>query len=323
MADADMEIRTRQTEALIDSETLKELMVRSDTQAWLQTVTHVGTILLTGYGLFVLWGTWWAAPLFMLHGTLICFTYAGQHECSHHTAFRTRWLNELWGHVYGFLGFAPYYADRIGHMVHHQYTNIRGKDPELAFLRPENRPFTVGQYLYTLSAIPYWIGLFKSLVIHVLGQSMEDEEQYFSPEEIRVIFWEARVYSAFYCLVFAVSVYTQPWLVVKLWLAPMFVMKWVHHQHNFSEHYGLPKVTDTLNNARTIYTNPLNRWLVWNMTYHTAHHRFANVPFYNLKKLDRILRPSIRHKAPGYIAYHAKVIKAAIKGERYGYEGLM
>ena len=48
-----------------------------------------------------------------------------------------------------------------------------------------------------------------------------------------------------------------------------------------------------------------------------------NVPFYNLKKLDRILRPRIRHKVPGYIALHAKFIKAAIKGERYGYEGLM
>ena len=325
MADTDMEIRTQQSEALIDSEILKELMVRSDTKGWLQTVTHVGAILLTGYGLYVLWGTWWAVPLLMLQGALISLTYAGQHECSHHTVFRTRWLNDLWGHVFGFLGFYPFYADRTLHMIHHQYTKIRGKDPEMmnTTIGSVDRPFTIGKYLYTMSAIPYWLGQFKSLVIHALGQPMGEEEQYYSPKELHVIFREARVFSALYCLVFAVSVYTQSWLVVELWLAPMFMMKWVHFLHGLSEHYGMPNVADTMNNARTVYSNPLYRWLNWNMNYHTAHHRFANVPFYNTKKLDRILRPRIRHKVPGYIALHAKFIKAAIKGERYGYEGLM
>ena len=47
------------------------------------------------------------------------------------------------------------------------------------------------------------------MVIHALGQPMGEEEQYYSPKELHVIFREARVYSALYCLVFAVSVYTQ------------------------------------------------------------------------------------------------------------------
>ena len=123
MADADMEIRTAQHDDLVDPATMRELMKRSDTKAWLQTLSHFGAIGLSGYGLYTLWGTWWAVPLFMIHGTLLAYTYAAQHELSHQTPFETRWLNKFWGHVCGFIGFFPYYFDRTSHMVHHQYTS--------------------------------------------------------------------------------------------------------------------------------------------------------------------------------------------------------
>ena len=323
MADKDMEVRTTQEDTLVGSVELKALMERSDRKAWTQVLSHFGAIVLSGYGLSVLWGSWWAVPVFMLHGTLLAYLYAAQHECSHQTPFRTRWLNLFWGHVCGFIGFAPFYFDRTSHMIHHQYTSIRGKDAELEDFRHELEPFTLYSLLYELSAVPYWTGLWQSLYSHTLGKESEWEVQLFQKKDRDKFIKEARIYSSGYILIFALSIIFESWFALQYWLAPMLIMKWSHHLHNYAEHYGLPKVTEVMQNTRTIYTTPFNRWIVWNMNYHTAHHRHANVPFYNLPRLDKIIRSHVAHQVPGYLRLYWKLLRCAWRGERYGYEGLM
>ena len=64
-----------------------------------------------------------------------------------------------------------------------------------------------------------------------------------------------------------------------------------------TEHTGLTHEPDTIHNTRTIRTWPILRWMAWNMQYHTAHHTFPGVPFYNLAALHRELRPIFdRHR---------------------------
>ena len=323
MADATMELRLEQPDDLVDAATLKRLMHRSDARAWLQTLSHFCAIAVTGYLLYSTWGSLWTVPLFAVHGTLLAYTYAAQHEFSHLTPFRTRWLNVFWGHVCGFIGFFPHWFDRTQHMVHHQYTSIRGKDTEIEGFRPETEPFTLRSFLYTFSAIPYWLGLWQLLGLHARGRVDPLEEELFDPNDIRRFIHEARVYLAAYLLILLLSVYYGTWIAIHLWIAPMLCMKFMHHVQNYAEHYGLPKAANVMDSTRTIYTTPLNRWMVWNMTYHTAHHRFANVPFYNLPQLDRLIRSHVRHRLPGYLPFVAKLLRCAMRGERYGYEGLM
>ena len=62
---------------------------------------------MTGVPLSLTWGSWWAVPVFMLHGTLINFLDAGQHEMSHGTVFKTRRLNEVFGRFFGFVLLYP------------------------------------------------------------------------------------------------------------------------------------------------------------------------------------------------------------------------
>ena len=97
MADKDMEVRTIQEDTLVGSVELKELMERCDRKAWIQVLSHFGAIVLSGYGLSVLWGSWWALPVFMIHGMLLAYTYAAQHECSHQTPFKTRRVEPVLG----------------------------------------------------------------------------------------------------------------------------------------------------------------------------------------------------------------------------------
>lgn len=322
-ADGDMEGRSSQAKDLVSQEALKTLMLRSNRKAWLQTLSYFGAIGVTGYALRTLWGSWWAVPLFILQGALLAFLYAAQHEFSHLTAFRTRSLNVVWGHICGWLGFFPYYMDRCHHMVHHQYTGIRGQDQELEDFRFEDKPHTLGSYLLWISAIGYFPFMIKTILGRLVGKCEPRELERFEEKDRIKFIVEGWWYFTLYMAVIVLSLYYQSWIALQLWIAPMVLMKWAHMLHNMAEHYGLPKVADMLSNTRTIYTTPFNRWLVWNMTYHTAHHRFANVPFYNLKELDRLIRPQVKHSTLGYIPFHKKVLRCALRGKRFGYEGLM
>ncbi len=323
MGDANMEPTLLQTKQLVSPQQLAELMERRDLPAWIQTLSHLGAIIVIGYFLYTTWGSWYTVPLFMIQGVLLSYLYAAQHEFSHQTPFRTRWLNQFFGIICGFLGIFPYWMDRTHHMLHHQYTNVRGLDQELVEFRSEDKPFTLWSYLWFLSGIDFFYGQVSMLLSHLFGRLTYYEKAHISREDALRITVESWWYTLAYCLVIALSIHYQTWIAVQVWLAPMLAMKWTHQMHNIAEHYGLPKVKEVPSNTRTIYTTPINRWLVWNMTYHTGHHRFANVPFYNLKKLDRLIRREVKHATRGYLPLHKDILKAVFKGRRFGYEGLM
>jgi len=88
-----------------------------------------------------------------------------------------------------------------------------------------------------------------------------------------------RVHVAGYGLIAGVSLLTQSWAAVLLWLAPLCAMKFTHQLQNTIEHLGLPHDDNILCNTRTTRTNAVLRWLAWQMQYHTAHHAFLRCRF--------------------------------------------
>ena len=116
---------------LIEAKRLRALSRRSNLKGFLQLGSHLGAILATGFTLHATWGSWWAVPVFIAHGVLLNFLYAGQHELSHSTVFETRWLNEAVGRVIGFFMFYPRDFDQIQHFAHHRHTQDWAKDGEL------------------------------------------------------------------------------------------------------------------------------------------------------------------------------------------------
>ena len=84
---------------LLEAATLKALCRPSDVRGGLQTLSQLLVLSLTGGLLLRCPNSLWCIPVFMVHGALLNFLYAGQHELSHWTVFRTRWLNEWVGRV--------------------------------------------------------------------------------------------------------------------------------------------------------------------------------------------------------------------------------
>ena len=62
-----------------------------------------------------------------VHGIVLACLFAPMHECSHGTAFRTRWLNEFAYRLVSLVYISQPTWYRYRHAVHHTYTQIQGK----------------------------------------------------------------------------------------------------------------------------------------------------------------------------------------------------
>ncbi len=284
---------------LVSPERMRELMQRSDLQGALQFGSHAGAIALSGTALWMLWGTWWVVPIFMVHGVLINFLYAAQHELSHGTVFSTKWLNEWLGRLIGFLMIFPRDFDKIQHWAHHQHTQNWEKDGELV-----REPYTLRSYLLWFWGPTYWHSRVTRILRLCRGIVIEP---YIREAEHGKVIREARIHAALYLAIALISVATGSWAAVILWLAPMVIMKPVHQLQNTIEHLGLSHKDDILENTRSTKTNALMRW---QMPYHTAHHTFPSVPFWQLSSLDAEMRQSgAKPHQMGWIEFQIEVLR--------------
>ena len=294
----------------IDPGRLRALSQRSDLRGWVQTGSHFAAIGACGTALWLLQATPWAIPLFVVQGVLINFLYAGQHEFSHSTVFKTRRLNEVFGRLIGFIVLAPRDADQIQHFAHHRHTQIWRQDGELYRAR-----FTLRTYLLRLVGLEYWYGNLSALALYALGRV---SEPYVVGDDRSRVIREARWHVAGYAAIAAVSIWAHTWAAVLLWLAPMLSLKIAHQLQNTIEHVGLPHTSDMFANTRSVRTNPVMRWLCWQMQYHTAHHAFPSVPCYHLKGLHQALfvERGIEPPTMTYLGFQAAIISAlARRGE--------
>jgi len=113
---------------LLEPAELHALNARSDLRGWGQLLGHLGAI-----GLFAVlhaqaMGSAWVLVTGFGLGVLINFLYAGQHELSHGTVFATKWLNEVWGRIIGFVMIFPRDFDQVMHFAHHRWTQDWERD---------------------------------------------------------------------------------------------------------------------------------------------------------------------------------------------------
>ena len=290
------------TRKLLQTNELKNLNKKSDLFGFLQLGSHVSAILLLVYAHTLALGSWWVIITGTLLGIVINFLYAGQHELSHWTVFKTKYLNELFGRVIGFIMLFPRDYDQVMHFAHHRWTQDWERDGELT-----RAPYTLGGDLLWMSGIIYWRNRVVGIIRRARGIIIEP---YIGASHEGKIIRESRWHLFIYGLIFLISLYLESWAAVTYWLLPMFLTKPVHQLQNTIEHLGLSHEVDILNNTRSTRTNALMRWLCWQMPYHTAHHSYPSVPFWQLRKLnDKIEAIAGPVHCMGWVEFQIEVIR--------------
>ncbi|MGI9400265.1 MAG: fatty acid desaturase, partial [Rhizobiaceae bacterium] len=114
------------------------------------------------------------------------------------------------------------------------------------------------------------------------------------------IFW-ARAHLSIYAAVIAVTIAMlvsgAGWksaIPILLIGGPRVYGCWHFVMTGLLQHGGLPEdVIDHRLNSRTLYMNPISRWLYWNMNYHVEHHMFPMVPYYSLPALHEEIKDDL------------------------------
>lgn len=299
-------IMTPLTQALADGKLtraeIKNLMQRSNGPAFWRLGLWVLLLAGTTGGVLAAWDSWLIWPAMFVHGVVLVHHFSLQHECVHYTVFRTRWLNDVVGNVCGFIIMLPHQHFRYEHCDHHTYTQLHGEDPELIPM-----PKSYAEYLWYLSAVPYWRSKLTELFRHVAGR-LSPAEEVFLPKVARaVVFWEARLMLAAYLALVGASVLIGSGALIWLWLVPLILGEPVMRFIRMTEHVGRPTVAQMHDNTRTNLVSWPWRFLCWNMNYHAEHHYVASVPFHALPRLHEKLKAHLHVEPGGYIGAHRDI----------------
>lgn len=273
----------------LDPATRARLTARNKTRGILHLMAHGGAIALTGLGIALAVLGWWA--LLPVHGVLLVFLFTLEHECTHRTPFASDRLSDIVGTLCGLVLILPFQWFRAFHLAHHRFTNLPGRDPELA----SPKPATLGQWAWHVSGLPYWGAALALLLRLARGR---EEPDYLPPRAQKRAAAEARWMLAVYA-VLAASLLMGP-LILWVWVVPVLMSQPVLRLYLLAEHGDCPQVADMFANTRTTFTTAVVRFLAWNMPYHVEHHVYPTVPFHNLPLLHRLIRDHLQVTADGY-----------------------
>ncbi len=291
-------------EGKLTRDEVKSFMQRSDGPALRRLALWVAVLAGTTTLITLAWDSWLIWPAMFLQGVVLVHHFSLQHECVHYTAFRTRWLNDLVGHLCGLVIMLPHRFFRYEHCDHHTYTQLPGQDPEQVPM-PQN----LGAYLLYLSALPYWKTKFAEVARHAAGRLSEAELRFIPREERATVVRDARLMLSFYAALFAAMALSGWWGLVWYWIIPVFLGEPVMRFIRMTEHVGRPEVAQMSDNTRTNLVSAPWRFLCWNMNYHAEHHYVASVPFHALPRLHERLRDHIHVEPRGYLGAHLDILR--------------
>jgi fatty acid desaturase len=290
---------------------LKELMKRKDGPAIRDTAIWFAALIVSAALGIYFWGSWAALPFFLVYGVVYGSSSDSRwHECGHGTAFKTRWMNDFVYHIACFMILREPTIWRWSHTRHHTDTIIVGRDPEIASPRP---PDIVG-LLLNIFALKSGFIAFRHLVLHSAGR-LTDEEKTFVPDMER---WKvtlvARIYLAVFACVIAACLFTRSILPAMIVGLPSFYGGFMTLYFGLTQHAGLAEdVLDHRLNARTVYMNPVFRFLYWNMNYHVEHHMFPMIPYHALPLLHEAIKADCPPAYPNTLVAYREILGALYK----------
>lgn len=292
----------------ISRKRMKELMKRSDGPATRDTLLWLGIMAVCAVLGSLFWGSWLAVPFFLIYGVLYGSGADSRwHECGHGTPFKTPWKNDAVYQIASFMMMRNPAVWRWSHARHHTDTIIVGRDPEIVAMRPPALLKIVLNF-FGLVDVPQAFG---RMIAHASG-SMNDAEKDFVPEsEWPKVYRVARIWLAIYAATILACIVTGSILPAMIIGLPRLYGAWHHLLCGLTQHAGLAEdVLDHRLNSRTVYMNPVSRFIYWNMNYHVEHHMFPMVPYHALPELHKEMLGDTPKPYSGFVEAYQEIIPA-------------
>lgn len=220
-------------------------------------------------------------------------TFILLHECGHLNFFKSRRLNLIFGHVFGFLSLIPFYTWMHMHNLHHKWTGWRDLDPTT------EKTVELGG-----SGVKRWVvnaAWFLFIPLFFLFYMFSNywnilKIKRFSNYDVFVISCRQLI---FYFLAYALLIYFNYGIFINLFI-PGFLLSLIWKeliiltQHT---HIHIPisqgidvrprRYVDQIQYTRSFYINNIiSRYFLLNFNLHEAHHAYPGLPAYYLDKIE-------------------------------------
>lgn len=205
-----------------------------------------------------------------------------QHQCLHHSAFRSPRMHRIVGVPLGTPLFVSYSHYRVRHLQHHRYL---GTPEDTEFFGFDTRqPLTLGALAKGLFDLTRLVALVRDIGRCVTGRWQYDMGQ-ISPKSRKAIVSEHRWFGLFLALLAGASLLGGAPLVLRLWLLPFVVAMPMHFLVELPEHILCDNSSvDVLRNTRSITGSWLTTWFTNGNNLHIEHHAAMNVPINRLRE---------------------------------------
>lgn len=217
-------------------------------------------------------------------GTRMYALYSLLHESLHFLIVKNKKYND--GIASVFLAW-PLFIDlksmRKIHFEHHKYLKTE-KDPESKHLLYEEFSFPLSIQKFFIISIKDLTGYnflkynFKGFALWLKSPMKRITDINYS----RLIFYTSILLLLIY--------FNQINILLIFWFFPYIsIYQWLNRIRLYTEHYNLKESNSQL--TRTLKLNPIQRFFFapYNLGYHEEHHHNSSVPFYNLRKLSKLL----------------------------------
>ncbi|WNF29199.1 fatty acid desaturase [Streptomyces sp. C11-1] len=234
-----------------------------------------------------------------------------QHQCLHHSAFRSSRWHRIIGVPLGTPMLVSYSHYRVRHLQHHRYLGTP-QDTEF-FGFDTRRPLTLGALAKGLFDGSRVLAVVRDTARCVPGTWQYDMGQ-IAPRSRKAIISEYRWFAAFFALLAAACLLGEGPLVLRLWLLPFIVAMPMHFLVELPEHVLCDTASaDVLRNTRSITGSRLTTWFTNGNNLHIEHHAAMNVPINRLRERHGDVQEFGLHVQRTYAEFFAIVMREAWK----------
>ena len=292
---------------------LKALMKRSDEKGLANFGLWIALLLVSGYAAWQSWGTVWALPAFFVFGTIYCSSDARWHELAHGTPFKTPWLNDVFYQLSAFMTLREAVLWKWSHARHHTHTILVGRDPEIQVMRPPKLlPIAIDFFNLVGGSIEI-----VKITRHAFGIVPPEVADFVPESERPKMIRNSRIYLLIVGGTIAWSVAIGSVLPLMFVWTPRFYCGWFHQLLGLTQHAGMAmNVHDHRLNSRTVYINPVFRFLYMNMNYHMEHHMLPMVPYHALPALHAAIKSQTPPAYPSVWSVYREMVPTLLRQRR-------
>ncbi|NNC57394.1 MAG: fatty acid desaturase [Woeseiaceae bacterium] len=234
-------------------------------------LSYLATVALALTGVLSLW---LAVPIVSV---LTYVSYTVAHESVHGSITGNhrslRWMNKALGYMSAWILMIPLTAHRHEHMAHHRHANDPAGDPDFPVAKMQNSLSGAARAALEITA-----GQFRYYFTHRWEKAPLKEKLALCVEVAAALIPRMSVLAAGYW-VEGLALFVLAWLIGIVVLLYLFAYI-VHRPHDQTERY--------LDTSTIVLPGPVGTLLTWLwlfQNYHSIHHLFPRLPFYQYAKL--------------------------------------